>query len=121
MKDIALNSEQQKAVDARGLVFVSAGAGTGKTKVLVERFARAVCDEGVDVESILVITYTEKAAGELRSRIRERLAERGRPDLARALDAAWLSTIHGFCHRLLLSQPFAAAVRPPPPRLAEVA
>src|SRR5437867_4922362 len=112
MKDVALNSEQQRAVDARGLVFVSAGAGTGKTKVLVERFARAVCDEGVDVESILVITYTEKAAGELRARIRVRLIERGRPDLARALDGAWISTIHGFCHRLLRSHPFAAGVDP---------
>ena len=93
-------------------MFVSAGAGTGKTKVLVERFARAVCDEGVDVESILVITYTEKAAGELRSRIRAGLIERGRPDLARELDGAWISTIHGFCHRLLRSHPFAAGVDP---------
>src|SRR2546422_7279989 len=107
-----LNPEQQQAVDARGLVFVSAGAGTGKTKVLVERFARAVCDEGLDVESILVITYTEKAAGELRSRIRARLVERGRSDLARELDGAWISTIHGFCHRLLRSHPFAAGVDP---------
>jgi ATP-dependent exoDNAse (exonuclease V) beta subunit len=107
-----LNAEQRAAVDARGLVFVSAGAGTGKTRVLVERFARAVCDEGVDVESILVITYTEKAAGELRSRIRSGLVERGRPDLARALDGAWISTIHGFCHRLLRSHPFAAGVDP---------
>src|SRR3954463_2072910 len=107
-----LNREQQRAVEARGLVFVSAGAGTGKTKVLVERFARAVCDEGVDVESILVITYTEKAAGELRSRIRAGLVERGRPDLARELDGAWISTIHGFCHRLLRSHPFAAGVDP---------
>jgi ATP-dependent helicase/nuclease subunit A len=107
-----LNPEQQRAVDARGLVFVSAGAGTGKTKVLVERFARAVCDEGVDIESILVITYTEKAAGELRSRIRAGLVERGRPDLARELDGAWISTIHGFCHRLLRSHPFAAGVDP---------
>jgi ATP-dependent helicase/nuclease subunit A len=107
-----LNAEQEQAVDARGLVFVSAGAGTGKTKVLVERFARAVCDEGIDVESILVITYTEKAAGELRSRIRARLVERERPDLARALDGAWISTIHGFCHRLLRSHPFAAGVDP---------
>jgi ATP-dependent helicase/nuclease subunit A len=107
-----LNPEQRAAVDARGLVFVSAGAGTGKTRVLVERFARAVCDEGVDVESILVITYTEKAAGELRSRIRAGLVERGRPDLARALDGAWISTIHGFCHRLLRSHPFAAGVDP---------
>ncbi len=107
-----LNPEQQQAVEARGLVFVSAGAGTGKTRVLVERFARAVCDEGIDVESILVITYTEKAAGELRSRIRARLLERERPDLARALDGAWISTIHGFCHRLLRSHPFAAGVDP---------
>jgi len=107
-----LNPEQRQAVDARGLVFVSAGAGTGKTKVLVERFACAVCDEGVDVESILVITYTEKAAGELRSRIRAGLIERGRPDLARELDGAWISTIHGFCHRLLRSHPFAAGVDP---------
>jgi ATP-dependent helicase/nuclease subunit A len=107
-----LNSEQQRAVDARGVVFVSAGAGTGKTRVLVERFVRAVCDEGVDVESILVITYTEKAAGELRSRIRARLVERGRHDLSRALDGAWVSTIHGFCHRLLRSHPFAAGVDP---------
>src|SRR6266576_2316857 len=112
MKDVALNSEQQRAVEARGLVFVSAGAGTGKTKVLVERFARAVSDEGIDVESILVITYTEKAAGELRSRIRAGLVERGRPDLARELDGAWISTIHGFCHRLLRSHPFAAGVDP---------
>jgi ATP-dependent exoDNAse (exonuclease V) beta subunit len=107
-----LNSEQQSAVEARGLVFVSAGAGTGKTKVLVERFARAVCEEGIDVDSILVITYTEKAAGELRSRIRAGLVERGRPDLARELDGAWISTIHGFCHRLLRSHPFAAGVDP---------
>ncbi len=107
-----LNPEQRAAVDARGLVFVSAGAGTGKTKVLVERFARAVSDEGFDVESILAITYTEKAAGELRSRIRASLVERGRPDLARALDGAWISTIHGFCHRLLRSHPFAAGVDP---------
>jgi ATP-dependent helicase/nuclease subunit A len=109
---VKLNVEQLAAVEARGLVFVSAGAGTGKTRVLVERFARAVCDEGVDVESILVITYTEKAAGELRSRIRAGLVERGRPDLARALDGAWISTIHGFCHRLLRSHPFAAGVDP---------
>ena len=75
--------EQDAAIQAEGLVFVSAGAGTGKTSVLVERYARAVCDEGVDVESILVITYTERAAGELRGRIRKRLHELGRDDLER--------------------------------------
>ncbi|TMK69513.1 MAG: hypothetical protein E6G50_12185 [Actinobacteria bacterium] len=107
-----MNPEQHAAVDARGVVFVSAGAGTGKTKVLVERFARAVCDEGLDVESVLVVTYTEKAAGELRRRIRARLTAAERHDLARALDGAWISTIHGFCHRLLRSHAFAAGVDP---------
>ena len=57
-------------------MFVSAGAGTGKTRVLVDRFVRAVCDEGLDVQSVLVITYTRKAAGELQSRIRAELTAR---------------------------------------------
>jgi len=108
----ALNEEQLAAVDAAGSVFVSAGAGTGKTSVLVERYVRAVCDRGIDVESILVITYTRKAAGELRSRIRAALRARGRPDLARELDGAWISTIHGFCNRLLRTYPFAVGLDP---------
>jgi ATP-dependent helicase/nuclease subunit A len=106
------NAEQRAAIDARGHVFVSAGAGTGKTLVLVERFANAVCDEGLDVGSVLVITYTERAAGELRGRIRRKLIDRGRNDLARELDGAWISTIHGFCHRLLKTYPFAAGLDP---------
>ena len=106
------NPEQRAAVEARGEVFVSAGAGTGKTAVLVERFVRAVCDEQLDVESILVITYTKRAAGELRARIRAALRERGRPDLARRLDGAWISTIHGFCNRLLKTYPLQAGIDP---------
>jgi len=107
-----MNREQQRAIDARGRVFVSAGAGTGKTAVLVERFVRAVCDSGVDIASILVITYTRKAAGELRARIRQELRGRGRTDLARELDGAWISTIHGFCARLLRAYPFEAGLDP---------
>ena len=107
-----MNKEQLAAVEAEGEVFVSAGAGTGKTAVLVERFVRAVCERGLDVDSILVITYTRKAAGELRARIRAALVERGRHDLARELDGAWISTIHGFCNRLLKAYPFAAGLDP---------
>ena len=59
-----------------------------------------------------MITYTRRAAGELRTRIRAALAERGRHDLARELDGAWISTIHGFCLRLLKSYPFAAGLDP---------
>jgi ATP-dependent exoDNAse (exonuclease V) beta subunit len=108
----APNLEQLRAIEEPGVVFVSAGAGTGKTTVIVERFCRAVCERGFDVDSILVITYTERAAGELRGRIRRRLQELGRHDLARELDAAWISTIHGFCHRLLKAHPFAAGIDP---------
>ena len=107
-----MNPEQRAAVDATGEVFVSAGAGTGKTSVLVERFVGAVCEQGLDVESVLVITYTRKAAGELRARIRAALHARGRHDLARKLDGAWISTIHGFCSRLLRAHPFAVGIDP---------
>ncbi|HEU6443609.1 MAG TPA: UvrD-helicase domain-containing protein [Gaiellaceae bacterium] len=106
------NAEQRAAIDARGRVFVSAGAGTGKTAVLVERFVEAVCDRGLDVESVLVITYTKRAAGELRARIRAELRRRGRADLARSLDGAYISTIHGFCNRLLKAYPFEAGLDP---------
>ncbi|HZC75728.1 MAG TPA: UvrD-helicase domain-containing protein, partial [Gaiellaceae bacterium] len=107
-----MNEQQLAAVEAGGEVFVSAGAGTGKTAVLVERVVRSVCDRGLDVDSILVITYTRRAAGELRTRIRAALAERGRHDLARRLDGAWISTIHGFCARLLKAYPLAAGLDP---------
>jgi ATP-dependent exoDNAse (exonuclease V) beta subunit len=107
-----LNHEQLAAVEAGGEVFVSAGAGTGKTAVLVERVVRAVTERGLDVDSILVITYTRRAAGELRTRIRAALVGRGRHDLARKLDGAWISTIHGFCARLLRAYPLAAGLDP---------
>ena len=106
------NPEQAAAIAARGDVFLSAGAGTGKTSVLVERFAEAVCDDGLDVESILVITYTKRAAAELKARIRDALRERGRFELARSLDGAWISTIHGFCNRVLKTYPFEAGLDP---------
>ncbi len=109
---MSLNPEQLAAVEAHGEVFVSAGAGTGKTTVLVERFVRATCDAGLDVDSILVITYTRKAASELRARIRQALHDRGRHDLARGLDSAWISTIHGFCSRLLRAHPFEVGLDP---------
>jgi ATP-dependent exoDNAse (exonuclease V) beta subunit len=107
-----VNEQQLRAVEATGEVFVSAGAGTGKTRVLVERFVRAVCDDGLDVQSVLVITYTRKAAAELRARIRSELGLRERFDLAQQLDGAWVSTIHGFCARLLRAHPFAVGIDP---------
>jgi ATP-dependent exoDNAse (exonuclease V) beta subunit len=106
------NREQLAAIEEPGVVFVSAGAGTGKTTVLVERYAKAVVDRGLSVDSVLVITYTERAAGELRERIRKRLRELARDDLAGELERAWISTIHGFCSRLLRAHPFEAGLDP---------
>src|SRR5207249_10447061 len=67
---------------------------------------------GLAVASVLAITYTRKAAVELRGRIRAALNEQGRHDLARELDGAWISTIHGFCARLLRAHPFAVGIDP---------
>jgi ATP-dependent exoDNAse (exonuclease V) beta subunit len=109
---IPANPEQLAAIEETGVVFVSAGAGTGKTTVLVERFVKAVLERGLAIDAILVITYTERAAGELRERIRTRLRELGRRDLAREVDRAWISTIHAFCSRILRSHPFEAGLDP---------
>jgi ATP-dependent exoDNAse (exonuclease V) beta subunit len=80
--------------------------------VLVERFVRHCVDDGIAPGRILAITFTEKAAGELRHRIRERLLELGERDLARDAEAAWISTIHGFCARLLRGHAVAAGLDP---------
>ena len=105
--------EQRAAIADRGRSsLLAAGAGSGKTAVMVERFAEAVLHDGVAVGSILTLTFTEKAAAELRERIRRRFVELGEDEHARAVDAAWIGTIHGFCARLLQSQPLAAGPRP---------
>src|ERR1700727_3041715 len=105
--------EQQAAIERRhGDLLLDAGAGSGKTSVLVERFARTVIEDGVDVSAILVITFTEKAAAELRDRIRLRLRELGALDAARATEGAFISTIHGFCARVLRAGALAAGLEP---------
>jgi ATP-dependent helicase/nuclease subunit A len=65
----AWTDEQRRAIERRhGDLLLDAAAGSGKTAVLVERFARAVLEDGVAVGAILTITFTEKAAAELRER-----------------------------------------------------
>jgi ATP-dependent helicase/nuclease subunit A len=109
----ALTREQVRAVDRRdGSLLVCAGAGTGKTTVLVERFVRAVIDEGTPVESMLAITFTEKAAAEMKTRVRRRFMELRRPIEARAAEGAWISTIHGFCARVLRAHALSAGIDP---------
>ncbi len=105
--------EQARAIERRdGDLLLDAGAGSGKTSVLVERFVGSVLDDGIDVAAILTITFTDKAAAELRDRIRLRLRERGAADAARATEGAFISTIHGFCARVLRAHPLAAGLDP---------
>ena len=104
-------TEEQRAVvnDRGGELLVSAAAGSGKTRVLVERLLDRVTEERVDIDRFLVITYTKAAAAELRTRIAQeltaRLAERpGDRHLRRQTTLVYkaqISTIHAFCAALL--------------------
>jgi len=105
--------EQVRAIGRRqGALLLDASAGSGKTAVLVERFVRAVLEDGAEVGAILTITFTEKAAAELRERIRARFVELGASGAARATEGAFISTIHGFCARVLRTQALAAGLDP---------
>jgi ATP-dependent helicase/nuclease subunit A len=103
-------------------LFVEAGAGTGKTAALVDRFLALVLD-GRSVERIVAITFTDKAAAELRDRVRQGLEARlthdctdeERDRIATALhdlDRAQVSTIHAFCQALLRSFAVRAGIDP---------
>ncbi len=106
-------ADQTRAIERRhGDLLLDAGAGSGKTSVLVERFIAAVREDGIDVSAILTITFTEKAAAELRDRIRSRLRELGEAEAARATEGAFISTIHGFCARVLRAHALAAGIDP---------
>jgi ATP-dependent helicase/nuclease subunit A len=102
--------EQQAAIDDRdGELLVTANAGSGKTAVMVRRIRAAVAEDGVPPGRILAITFTEKAAAELRERAR---AELGAATGAAGLEGAWISTIHGFCARILRAHALDAGIDP---------
>lgn len=121
MANTHLTENQQQAVQLRNRdIIVSAGAGSGKTTVLVERFIQMVLSGEADVTQILSITYTRKAAGEMRARIRRRLTEEGQLAQLRRLDSAYISTIDAFCVRLLQENPFEGCYDPNTSQLSEV-
>ncbi|HEX3032178.1 MAG TPA: DNA helicase PcrA [Bacillota bacterium] len=89
-----LNPRQREAVQCtEGPLLIIAGAGSGKTKVLTSRFAYLIQEQGVRPFNILAITFTNKAAGEMRDRV-ERLLNEPVRDL-------WVSTFHSSCNRIL--------------------
>jgi len=111
--DMALSDVQEAAAfDTNERVLVAAGAGSGKTRLLVACFVRALVDEGLPPERLVAVTFTRKAAAELMTRIRGRLQVLGHPGLALALDAATVGTIHSLCAGLLRERPLEAGVDP---------
>jgi ATP-dependent helicase/nuclease subunit A len=99
-----LDQDQQKAYLADMNVVVSAGAGSGKTRVLAERYVRLVTERGFKVHEVLTLTFTRKAASEMRERIFKRLSESSHPSAKEALsqfDKARISTLDSFCTRLV--------------------
>ncbi len=91
-----LNDAQRQAVTAEpGNLLVLAGAGSGKTRVLVHRIAWLIQMEGVAPAGLLAVTFTNKAASEMRHRIESLLGH--------SLGGMWVGTFHGLAHRLLRS------------------
>jgi ATP-dependent helicase/nuclease subunit A len=118
------DDEARRAIanDLDATLVVEAAAGTGKTTELVNRIVRILATDRAKVDGIVAVTFTEKAAGELKLRLREAL------DVARtgaggadaealnkalqSLEEAHVSTIHGFCAELLRERPVEAGVDP---------
>ena len=103
-----VTGQQQEAIASEGNVLVMAGAGTGKTSTLVARVAERLsrAEGRVPADRILMVTFTEAAAEEMRSRLRERLEglwalDPTLSDQVARLDLAAIGTLHGFCLRLL--------------------
>jgi len=100
---VELNGEQKTIVefDVAATVKAMAGAGTGKTRVLVERYLKFVFDDRIPPDRLLALTFTTKAASEMRGRIFAEARKRGDSDLVHQLHTAWIMNFHQFCYRFI--------------------
>ena len=93
--------EQQLAIDMEGCnLIVSAGAGSGKTAVLSERVIRKLKD-GIDIRNILILTFTNEAAGEMKERIRKKMQKEGMVEQLTYIDAAYITTFDAYALSLV--------------------
>jgi DNA helicase-2/ATP-dependent DNA helicase PcrA len=103
LSTLSLSAEQTAAVRAAsGPTLILAGAGSGKTRVITERVSFLVSEKSVDPREILAVTFTNKAADEMRRRIEERIGETAK--------AAWIMTFHALCVRILRRHPEEAGL-----------
>lgn len=108
-----LSKTLKRAIETFGQdLCVRAGAGSGKTTLLVERFLYALLKKKAAPGQILAITFTEKAAHEMKLRLVRACTRRGEERLRRELEDAYISTIHGFCARVLKENPIESGVDP---------
>lgn len=113
MTEIGLTEEQRRiAFSDRSRFAIRASAGAGKTRVLVERYVWHVVEGGLSPEQILTITFTRKAAAEMKQRIVDRLRGAGLEEQAKLAQIGPIQTIHGFCERLLRENALAAGIDP---------
>ncbi len=117
LRSLLTPEQEEAAARRRESLLLAAGAGSGKTSVLVERFVRAVREDGIAPGRILAITFTERAAAELRERVRARLLELGGREaahwsIADRPESAMIGTFHGFCARLLRVHALTAGLDP---------
>ncbi len=108
-----LTRDQKRAVEVWDRdISVLAGAGTGKTRMLAARFVGAVVQGLARPTEILAISFTERAAREMKERIRLAFQEAAASSWEQELEAAQISTFHGFCARLLREHAIQAGVDP---------
>src|SRR6516162_9929159 len=108
---MSLTDAQKEAIAARGNVLVVAGAGTGKTRTLVERCLNCLLEGSprASLDQILMVTFTEAAAAEMRQRIRARLEQELERDPEEShwreqlalFETAHIGTLHSFCLKLV--------------------
>ena len=97
-----LNIKQQEAVmQTEGPVLILAGAGSGKTRTLVHRIAYLVHEKKVQPSSVLAVTFTNKAAGEMKQRVEQLLKTKFNPSQLFNASQPWVGTFHSFCVRVL--------------------
>ena len=112
MSDRTPTPEQQAAIDAAGEVLVSASAGSGKTFVMVEKMISLILEQKAEVSSVLAVTFTKLAAGEMKERLRAALTARIRVETDQAararlkeqlsdIPSADICTLHAFCTNVI--------------------